>query len=50
MQTIQSLLLADGINNLVGWTLWDATGISADGTVIVGDGTDPACLAKMEYR
>ena len=40
-ESIQSLLLADGINNLVGWTLSDATGISADGTVIVGDGIDP---------
>jgi len=32
---------ADGITNLTGWTLTDATGISADGTIIVGDGIDP---------
>jgi probable HAF family extracellular repeat protein len=39
-ESIQQLLLADGVN-LAGWVLLDATGISADGTIIVGDGTDP---------
>ena len=39
--SIQQLLLADGINSLAGWVLLDATGISADGTIIVGDGIDP---------
>jgi probable HAF family extracellular repeat protein len=39
-ESIQQLLLDDGIN-LAGWLLEDATGISADGTVIVGDGIDP---------
>src|SRR5262249_38261040 len=40
-ESIQQLLLADGIKSLAGWTLLDATGISANGTIIVGDGIDP---------
>lgn len=38
MQSLTDLLLAAGVN-LTGWTLTAATGVSADGTVIVGDGT-----------
>ena len=41
LESIQDLLVASGVN-LTGWTLTRATGVSADGTVIVGMGTDPA--------
>jgi hypothetical protein len=40
MQLIQNVLAADGIE-ITGWTLEEATGISADGTTIVGYGVDP---------
>ena len=39
-QSIQSILTADGVN-LSGWELDGATGVSADGTVIVGNGNQP---------
>jgi uncharacterized protein YhjY with autotransporter beta-barrel domain len=41
MQSLKNLLVASGVN-MTGWTLSDATGVSANGTVIVGYGTDPA--------
>ena len=41
MQSISALLAASGVN-MTGWTLASATGVSADGTVIVGMGTDPS--------
>jgi uncharacterized protein YhjY with autotransporter beta-barrel domain len=39
MQSIQGLLTAAGVN-MSGWGLTSATGVSADGTVIVGNGTN----------
>ncbi len=40
MQSVQALLTAKGVST-TGWTLTDAQGVSADGQVIVGFGTDP---------
>jgi probable HAF family extracellular repeat protein len=40
MKSMASLLTASNVN-ITGWTLTSATGISADGTVIVGYGQDP---------
>lgn len=39
MQSIQSLLASAGVN-LTNWSLQKATGVSADGKVVVGFGTD----------
>jgi hypothetical protein len=41
VQSIKSLLAASGVN-MTGWSLSSATGVSADGSVIVGFGTDPS--------
>jgi probable HAF family extracellular repeat protein len=41
MQTVQALLTAKGVST-TGWTLTVASGVSADGQVIVGFGTDPS--------
>ena len=41
MLDLQSYLVAHGATGLTGWTLWDPTGISADGRTIVGEGIDP---------
>jgi hypothetical protein len=41
MRNLRDLLIASGLN-LEGWTLAEPTGISADGTVVVGYGTNPA--------
>ena len=41
MQSISSLLTASGVN-ITGWTLSLANGVSADGTVILGTGTNPS--------
>lgn len=40
MKSVQSLLAAAGVN-VTGWSLEQANGVSADGNVIVGSGTDP---------
>jgi uncharacterized membrane protein len=40
-QKISALLAAEGIST-TGWQLTEATGVSADGTVIVGYGTNPS--------
>jgi probable HAF family extracellular repeat protein len=40
MLSLQDLLVADGVN-VVGWSDLIATGVSADGKVIVGNGVDP---------
>lgn len=40
MQSVQDLLVASGID-MTGWKLIDATGVSADGTAIVGYGYAP---------
>jgi len=41
MQNLRDLLIAGGATGLTGWTLSEATGISADGRTIVGFGTNP---------
>ena len=41
MQSIQDLLSAAGASGLTGWQLTAATGISASGKVISGQGIDP---------
>jgi len=42
MQNLQQLLQNAGVTSVSGWILLDATGVSADGTVIVGEGINPA--------
>jgi len=41
MRSVADVLTHDFGLNLSGWTLEGATGISADGDTIVGDGTNP---------
>ncbi len=41
MQRIRDLLVAQGVHGLNGWQLNEATGISADGTVIIGAAYNP---------
>jgi len=38
---VLTLLLAAKVVTMTGWQLRSANGVSADGTVIVGDGVDP---------
>jgi hypothetical protein len=45
MQSIQSLLIAAGVN-MTGWSLWEARGVSANGSIIVGDGTNPSSFPE----
>jgi probable HAF family extracellular repeat protein len=45
MQSIQSLLAAAGVN-MTGWQLLSARGVSANGSVIVGYGTDPSAQTE----
>jgi probable HAF family extracellular repeat protein len=40
LRNFQQVLTSEGVN-LTGWTLEEATGISADGNTIVGEGVDP---------
>jgi uncharacterized membrane protein len=40
LRNLQQVLTSDGLD-LTGWTLTEATGISADGRTIVGEGVDP---------
>jgi uncharacterized membrane protein len=42
VSTMQDLLTAAGVSSADGWTLWGVAGVSADGTVIFGSGTDPS--------
>src|SRR5919109_935914 len=42
MQNLQELLVKAGVTSVNGWILLGATGVSADGTVIVGEGINPA--------
>src|SRR5262245_41718300 len=44
MQSVLTLLLAAKVVTMAGWQLRSANGVSADGTVIVGDGFDPLGL------
>src|SRR6516165_5191486 len=41
MQSVLTLLLAAKVVTMTGWQLRSANGVSADGTVIVGDGVHP---------
>jgi probable HAF family extracellular repeat protein len=41
MQSVLTLLQAAGVVTMAGWQLRSANGVSADGTVIAGDGVDP---------
>jgi probable HAF family extracellular repeat protein len=41
MQSVMTLLLAAKVVTMSGWQLTSANGVSADGTVITGDGVDP---------
>jgi autotransporter-associated beta strand protein len=45
VQSIPAILQADGIN-ISGWSFSAATGVSSDGTTIVGNGTDPSGYAE----
>ena len=42
MRIVRDLLVNDYGLDLTGWTLWSATGVSADGQVVVGMGENPA--------
>ena len=39
---LRDVLASQGVANLAGWRLNEATGVSADGLIIVGTGTNPA--------
>ena len=41
MQSVLTLLQAAGVVTMAGWRLGSANGVSADCTVIVGEGVDP---------
>jgi len=41
VQSIKNLLVANGVN-LLGWTLSEARGVSADGTIVAGTGANPS--------
>jgi len=41
MQSVLTLLLAAKVVTMAGWQLRSANGVSADGTVIIGNGVDP---------
>jgi probable HAF family extracellular repeat protein len=43
MQSVQSLLVAAGVN-MTGWSLQDARGVSANGSIIVGYGSNPSSV------
>ena len=42
MRNLKQLLLSGGVTAVEDWVLTDATGISADGTIVVGNGTNPS--------
>src|ERR1700730_1371083 len=46
MHSIAALLTAAGVN-LTGWQLYSANGVSADGTIIVGNGSLGPWLARV---
>jgi probable HAF family extracellular repeat protein len=46
MQSVLTLLLAAKVVTMAGWRLTSANGVSADGTVIAGDGVDPLGLPQ----
>lgn len=45
VQSIKNLLIANNVN-LTGWTLSEANGVSADGSIVAGTGTDPSNLEE----
>jgi probable HAF family extracellular repeat protein len=46
MQSLFSVLLMQGATGLSGWTLLDATGVSADGRTIAGYGRSPTGISQ----
>ena len=46
MRNLKDVLVAAGVTALSGWTLTEATGISADGRTVVGNGTNPSGQAE----
>jgi PEP-CTERM motif len=42
MESLNDYLVADRVGNLTGWSLPAATGISADGRTIAGNGFNPS--------
>jgi len=42
MRRLKDVLLSSGLSAVADWTLTEATGISADGRVLVGNGTNPS--------
>ena len=57
MRNLKSVLIAGGLD-LTGWTLYQATGVSADGSIVVGVGVNPegqteawrATLAPLQWN
>ena len=41
IRSLKEVLVAAGVSAVEGWLLTEATGISADGTVVIGNGTNP---------
>ena len=46
VRTVAAILLSAGVTVPEGWTLVETTGISADGHLIVGNGTNPSGQAE----
>lgn len=46
MQPLADVLAAKGAKNVAGWTLEEATGISADGKTVIGVGQSPAGFSE----
>ena len=46
MRNLKDVLVAAGVTALAGWTLTEATGISADGRTVIGNGTNPSGQAE----
>jgi uncharacterized membrane protein len=42
LRPLKDMLVAGGVPDLAGWQLLEATGISADGKTIIGNGTNPS--------
>ena len=42
MQPVADILAANGVKNVAGWTLEEATGVSADGKTVIGVAQSPA--------
>jgi probable HAF family extracellular repeat protein len=46
MQPLADELAAQGVKNVAGWTLEEATGVSADGKTVIGVGRSPAGFSE----